>query len=138
MIRRAQPDDAAPIAALMLQLGYDVAAGAIADRLQRRGERREIFVADGSNGLAGWLAVCVDEPFVEGFGAILEGLVVDGRSRSAGIGTELLEAAEIWARERGCPFMRVLSNVVRERAHGFYRRRGYEAIKKQYHLRKPL
>jgi len=138
MIRAAQPNDAVAIAALMRQLGYDVPEAAIAGRLQRRGERREVFVAVRGERVAGWIAVCTDEPFVEGLSAQIEGLVVDETTRSSGIGAELLAAAEAWARERGCPFMRLQSNVVRERAHVFYRRYGYEAIKRQYHLRKSL
>jgi GNAT superfamily N-acetyltransferase len=137
-IRRAAVDDAERIAALMLQLGYEVRADELADRLQRRAARREIFVAIAEYDVLGWAAVSTDEPFVEGYGAHLEGLVVDESARSAGIGARLLEAAETWARERGCVDMRVQSNVVRERAHAFYARYGYATIKAQYHLRKRL
>ncbi|HYL27248.1 MAG TPA: GNAT family N-acetyltransferase [Candidatus Nitrosotalea sp.] len=138
MIRRAKPNDAVAIAALMLQLGYEVPAADVAGRLQRLDERREVFVAARGDRVTGWIAVCADEPFVDGFSAQIEGLVVDETTRSAGIGAELLAAAEAWSRERGCRFVRVQSNVLRERAHGFYRRLGYEAVKKQFHLRKPL
>jgi GNAT superfamily N-acetyltransferase len=137
-VRPALVRDAAQIAALMLQLGYEVAAAALADRLRRRGDRREVLVATRGDRVVGWAGVSTDEPFVEGFGAHLEGLVVDEAFRSAGIGAALLEAAEAWARERGCAFMRVQSNVIRERAHEFYRRQGYGTIKAQYQLRKPL
>jgi GNAT superfamily N-acetyltransferase len=137
-VRPAVAQDAARIVELMHQLGYEVAAAAVADRLRRRGERREVFVAARDDRVVGWAGVSTDEPFVEGFGAHLEGLVVDEAFRGAGIGAALLEAAEAWARERGCAFMRVQSNVIRERAHEFYRRQGYGTIKAQYHLRKPL
>ncbi len=121
----------------MGQLGYEVAPAAIAGRLTRRTER-EIFVAVVDERVAGWAAVRAQEPFVEGLGAYLEGLVVDESTRSSGIGADLLDAAEAWARERGCTEMRVHSNVVRDRAHAFYRRRGYATIKAQYYFRKPL
>jgi GNAT superfamily N-acetyltransferase len=65
-------------------------------------------------------------------------LVVDEAVRSRGAGARLLDAAEAWARERGCAEMRVQSNVVRERAHTFYERHGYATIKAQYKLLKPL
>jgi GNAT superfamily N-acetyltransferase len=139
-VRRARPGDAEPIAALMKQLGYDVPASAIAQRLQRLGERRDVFVATYGDGerVAGWAALFVDEPFVEGFGAFLEGFVVDEAVRSRGIGAVLLEAVEARARERGCSEIRVQSNVLRERAHSFYERHGYVKVKAQYRLRKPL
>ncbi len=138
LIRAAKLDDVERIAALMVQLGYEVSAEHLAGRLERRGDRREVFVAIGEDDVIGWAAVCADEPFVEGYGAHLEGLVVHELTRSAGIGARLLEAAEAWARERGCTVMRVQSNVVRERAHAFYQRNGYATIKAQYHLRKLL
>ncbi|MGA8576902.1 MAG: GNAT family N-acetyltransferase [Candidatus Cybelea sp.] len=121
----------------MGQLGYDVAPAAIAGRLARRAER-EIFVAVVDERVAGWAAVCAREPFVEGLGAYLEGLVVEESMRSSGIGANLLDAAETWARKRGCTEMHVHSNVVRDRAHAFYRRCGYATLKAQYYFRKPL
>jgi GNAT superfamily N-acetyltransferase len=137
-VREARAEDAERISALMSQLGYGVAASELCGRLLRRGERREIFVADTSEGILGWAAVSVDEPFVEGFEAALEGLVVDEQTRSSGIGAQLLSAAEGWARRHGCTRLRVHSNVVRERAQIFYQRQGYTTIKAQYNLRKQL
>jgi GNAT superfamily N-acetyltransferase len=121
-----------------VQLGYEVSAGRLAERLERRAERREVFVAVRDARVVGWAAVSVDEPFVDGFGAQLEGLVVDESARSAGIGARLLGAAEAWARERGCAEIRVQSNVLRKRAHAFYDRNGYATVKAQYQLHKPL
>jgi GNAT superfamily N-acetyltransferase len=137
-VRRARPGDAAPIAGLMAQLGYDVPAPAVSARLARLGERREVFVAVCGDNVVGWAALAIDEAFVEGFGAFLEGFVVDEAARSLGIGAQLLEAVEGLARERGCAEIRVQSNVLRERAHLFYERHGYAKAKAQYQLRKSL
>jgi GNAT superfamily N-acetyltransferase len=122
----------------MTQLGYDVPAPAIAARLAHQGERREVFVATCEDRIVGWAALLIDEAFVEGFGAFLEGLVVDEAVRGRGIGAHLLEAVAARARERGCAEIRVQSNVIRERAHAFYERNGYTKAKAQYQLRKPL
>jgi GNAT superfamily N-acetyltransferase len=137
-VRRARPADAEPIAALMTQLGYDVPAPAIAARLQRLGERRDVLVATDDERIVGWAALSIDEAFVEGFGAYLEGFVVDEAARSRGIGVALLEAVEARAREHGCAEIRVQSNVLRERAHSFYERNGYVKVKAQHQLRKAL
>ena len=51
---------------------------------------------------------------------------------------DFVAAAEAWARERGCLAVRVRSNVVRERAHAFYRREGFREIKTQQVLEKEL
>jgi GNAT superfamily N-acetyltransferase len=137
-VRRARSDDAEAIAALMAQLGYDVPASAITARLQRLGERRDVFVATDGERVVGWAALLIDEAFVEGFAAFLEGFVVDEAARSRGIGVVLLEAVEARARERGCAEIRVQSNVLRERAHSFYERNGYVKVKAQYQLRRTL
>jgi GNAT superfamily N-acetyltransferase len=138
MIRPARAEDANELSELMTQLGYDAAAPTIADRLRRRDARREVFVALCNDRVVGWAAVSVDEPFVEGFSAQLEGLVVEERARGGGIGAQLLSAAEEWARARCCSEMRVWSNVIRERAHAFYAREGYRTVKAQYLFRKTL
>ncbi len=61
-----------------------------------------------------------------------------GYPASAGAGAKLLQAAEEWARKRGCKGMNVRSNVIRERAHKFYEANGYEHYKTQKAFRKPL
>ncbi len=137
-IRPARLDDAERIATLMFALGYEVPIAEISQRLRRQEERRAVFVATHDGRVVGWAAVSTDETFVEGFGAHLEGLIVDETARSLGIGANLIAAAETWARKRGCGEIRVQSNVVRERAQRFYRRHGYATIKSQYYLRKTL
>ena len=70
--------------------------------------------------------------------AELVGLVVDEALRGRGIGAALVTAAEAWARERGLARLRVRSNVTREATHSFYRRLGYEEVKRQVVFRKSL
>jgi GNAT superfamily N-acetyltransferase len=136
--RSARPADAAQIAVLMAQLGYEVPPRDVAERLARIDSRREVFVATSAERIVGWTSVSVDESLVEGFSALIEGFVVDEKMRSRGIGQHLLRAAEDWARERGSLEIRVRSNVLRERAHRFYERAGYAKVKSQFLLRKSL
>jgi GNAT superfamily N-acetyltransferase len=70
--------------------------------------------------------------------AVIHGLVVDEASRSGGLGAELLAAAEGWARERGIGTMLVRSRSTRERAHRFYRERGYREVKRSHVFEKRL
>jgi GNAT superfamily N-acetyltransferase len=50
----------------------------------------------------------------------------------------LLDRAEMWAREKGFSATSLRSNVIRERAHAFYERQGYEHTKTQKSFRKKL
>jgi GNAT superfamily N-acetyltransferase len=140
-IRRAQNADAAQIAVLTGQLGYPATTAQIRERLRRIQpvSQNAVFVADAANrGVIGWLHVS-KEPLLESeMRAEVNGLVVAEGQRSLGAGAQLLAAAEDWARKHGCKGMSVRSNVIRERAHKFYERHGYEHYKTQKSFRKPL
>jgi len=93
---------------------------------------------DRDAGVVGWAHVSVNYLIEVGTRAELNGLIVAEGQRSLGAGARLLEAVEDWARKRGCPSMSVRSNVIRERAHKFYERQGYEHYKTQKAFRKSL
>ena len=140
-IRRARKSDAEGIAELCGQLGYPATVTQIAQRLRRvkPAAQHAVLVAENSEGkVIGWLHVSV-EPLLEvELRAEVNGLVVADEERSRGAGALLLRSAEEWARRRGCKNMSVRSNVVRERAHQFYLRNGYEHYKTQKSFRKAV
>ena len=140
-IRRAKSSDAARIAGLCGQLGYPAKPAEIAQRLRKikPPSQHAVLVAESpEQKVIGWLHISVS-PLVEvELRAEVNGLIVDDQGRSRGTGALLLRAAEQWARSRGCKSMSVRSNVIRERAHQFYLRHGYEHYKSQKAFRKPL
>lgn len=137
-VRLSRPVDAPAIAGLLEQLGYPVPLAQIEERLEKLPERRVVFVAALDGAIVGWTSVCADETFIEGLEACIEGLVVDTQVRSRGVGLQLLDAAEQWAKERGCASLIARSNVVRVRAHAFYERNCFATIKAQRFFRKQL
>jgi GNAT superfamily N-acetyltransferase len=140
-IRRARRKDAEQIAELSGQLGYPATAAEIQARLGklRPAGRDVVYVADMPGaGVVGWLHVSVCNLLENDVRAEVNGLVVAEGQRSLGAGARLLAAAEDWARRQGCKAMNVRSNVIRERAHQFYERAGYEHYKTQKAFRKPL
>jgi len=140
-IRRAKPADAARIAALSGQLGYPTSTKQMATRLKRalRAKDGACFVAEAKqHGVIGWVHVSVTSPLELERQVEINGLVVEEKLRSRGAGARLLEAAENWARKMRCAGMSVRSNVIRDRAHAFYLRHGYEHYKTQKAFRKTL
>lgn len=140
-IRPARSKDAARLAELSSQLGYPSTAVEIRQRLRKLkpASQNALFVAeDRDAGVVGWAHVSVNYLIEVGTRAELNGLIVAEGQRSRGAGARLLEAAEAWARKHGCPSMSVRSNVIRERAHKFYERQGYEHYKTQKAFRKSL
>ncbi|PYT98664.1 MAG: GNAT family N-acetyltransferase [Acidobacteria bacterium] len=140
-IRIAKAGDAAELADLSGQLGYPATAAQIRQRLRaiRPASLNSVFVAETKDaGVVGWLHVSKQALLESDVRAEVNGLVVAEGHRSLGAGARLIAAAEEWARKHGCKFMSVRSNVMRERAHKFYERNGYEHYKTQKSFRKPL
>ncbi len=140
-IRRAKTADAARLADLSSQLGYPATAAQLRRRLRgiRPAALNAVFVAEGHDaGVVGWLHVSKQALLESDIRAEVNGLVVADGHRSLGAGARLLAVAEDWARKHGCKSMSVRSNVIRERAHKFYERNGYEHYKTQKSFRKPL
>jgi GNAT superfamily N-acetyltransferase len=140
-IRRAKAADALRLAELAGQLGYPTTPAQLRERFRRiqPASQHAIFVAESAkDGVIGWLHVSRQPLLEEELRAEVNGLVVADGQRSLGAGARLLDAAEDWARKRGCKGMSVRSNVIRERAHKFYERNGYEHYKTQKSFRKPL
>ncbi len=140
-IRRARMSDAPQLAELSGQLGYPTTAAEISKRVRRLkpASHNALFVAESpDSGVVGWAHVSVTHLVEVGTRAELNGLIVAEGQRSLGAGARLLEAAENWARKNGCPSMSVRSNVIRDRAHKFYERQGYEHYKTQKAFRKSL
>jgi GNAT superfamily N-acetyltransferase len=139
-IRRARLSDAARLAELSTQLGYPATGQEIVQRMKRMRPAavHAVFVAESEQQITGWLHVSVTPLLEVPLRAEVNGLVVDEKRRSAGTGRKLLQVAERWAAERGCKSVSVRSNVIRERAHEFYRRNGYEHYKTQKAFRKLL
>ena len=141
IVRRARTSDASRLAELSGQLGYPTTAEEIAKRMRKLkpASQNALFVAESPvAGVVGWTHVSVTHLVEVGTRAELNGLIVAEGQRSLGAGARLLEAAEDWARKHGCPDMSVRSNVIRERAHKFYERQGYEHYKTQKAFRKSL
>lgn len=138
-VREALAGDAPRIVSLARQLGYEVTQSHVEEYLARLSAERTVYVAVVPRaGVVGWIGVELSRTITSAGRADVHGLVIEDEYRSNGIGAVLLEAAEVWARKRGCSTLRVLSNIKRERAHGFYERSGYEILKTEYVFEKNL
>jgi GNAT superfamily N-acetyltransferase len=136
-----RPTDAARAADLATQLGYPSSADEMTRRLDElaRNPRAVALVAiDADDAPIGWIQVDRTPSLAVSDTAHIGGLVVDQGHRSEGIGQALLEAGEAWAREHGARTMTVASRIVREGAHRFYQREGYERLKTSHMFAKPL
>ena len=139
-VRQVKAGDAERLAELAGQLGYPTSAKEMNRRLRDvlKDKDAACFVAEDGARVVGWTHVSVTPLLEVERRAEVNGLIVDETVRSRGAGALLLQAAEKWARGKKCKGMSVRSNVIRDRAHGFYLRNGYEHYKTQKAFRKAL
>ncbi len=139
-IREARLEDSEQLAELSGQLGYPSTAKQIHQRLKAIADfpGSAIFVADSVDKVAGFVGVQMLHTLEADQRVEVTALVVLEGFRSGGVGKLLMERAEDWARSQGCTIIGLRSNVIRERAHSFYQRLGYEHLKTQKAFRKSL
>jgi N-acetylglutamate synthase-like GNAT family acetyltransferase len=141
IIRRARSSDAQQIAKLSDELGYPSTRVLVLKRLRtlRPAAQHTVFVAETKPGVVvGWLHISMCWLLESEARAEVNALVVSASQRSLGAGAQLLAAAEAWSKKQRCRTVNVRSNVIRDRAHKFYLRNGYEHYKTQKAFRKTL
>ena len=138
--RPARVSDAEAIVRLTKQLGYEVEARSVEDRLSRLLARRDqqFLIAEHGDRAIGWVHMIVAEYVETGVFVTIGGLVVDREYRGQGIGRRLLTEAEQWAAQQGCTIVRLSSSATRTEAHKFYEHVGYVNVKTQRAFAKPL
>lgn len=140
-IRRAHLPDYARIAVLYAQLGYIIPETEMRDRIAALAQTPSeiVYVADKPDApVIGCIHAGLCRTLSEGEHLRIYGLVIDAAYRNRHIGQLLVEAVEEWACGLGCELVWIRSNIIREDAHRFYERLGYQKIKTQYTLEKRL
>ena len=134
MIRLANENDQAAIAALTVERGYPQSALSASDRLQRLIDASEhcLLVAEDSRGeVVGWIHVFIALRVESPLFAEIGGFIVAAERRGEGIGRMLLASAEHWLAENSIKQLRVRTQIQRADAQAFYRRLGFHRAKEQ-------
>lgn len=140
-IRTAREEDAEAVASLAGQLGYEANADSLRARFTALTDHagHAVFVAESDTAaVVGWIHLWRRLSLLSEGEVEIMGLVVDRNRRGQGVGRKLVEHGEAWATSTGCHVMRVRCNVMRDDAHRFYERFGYEVGKRQSVFRKAL
>lgn len=140
-IRLASLEDAASIALLTEQLGYTCSEMEVVERLAEllQQANHAIYLATLPEGkIIAWMHLYVYHSLISAPLVMVGGLIVDAAYRDLGIGLRLVNNAEDWGCARGCEAIYLKSNVIREEAHVFYEKMGFENIKTQYAFRKEM
>ena len=129
VVRKAEEHDNAQVAKLMAELGYPVSAALMRQKIQEilLSDMDCAYVAEHDGHLVGVISVHA-LPLFHAVGNLgrITALVVSAAHQRSGIGSQLVEAAQVFARSTGCVKMEVTSGSHRKGAHIFYERAGYE------------
>jgi GNAT superfamily N-acetyltransferase len=140
-LRLLHPSDADALVGLLPDLGYQADAHQIVRRLDalREWPDQEAFVAVDDGAIVGLCHVQGVRMLISDGYAEIQALVVSASRQGQGLGRLLCEHACAWAFERGYERVRLRSNIVREGAHAFYERLGFEKSKASFafELRRP-
>jgi len=129
MIRQANANDALAIRKLLLQMGYPANINDLGRSLNAvKGHNdHQVLVYEMNKEAAGFIALHFVPPLASyNTLAIINYLAVEERYLGQGIGKALEQAAEKLAWERGCDHIQLHCRLEREKAHGFYKSRGYK------------
>ncbi len=129
--RKYQDDDLETMQRLMIELGYSVELAELSNNIREIYKKgSEIFVAEKNGEVVGSVCVMIDARLAEGVYAEIVSLIVSEKAQGKGIGKKLVNEAEVWAGER-VNKIRVRANEIRNSAHAFYKKQGFEEIKTQ-------
>lgn len=114
-------------------LGYPDCSEEIVKRqfLKIDKNREQVFVVEENKIVCGVIHVEMYNVLYMDTLANILGLAVSIESRRKGYGKELLNKAELWAKEKGAIKVRINSSIARLDAHKFYEKQGYISNKDQ-------
>ncbi|MEM9538401.1 MAG: GNAT family N-acetyltransferase [Cyanobacteria bacterium P01_E01_bin.42] len=129
LIREAVFEDAIAIADLLSQLDYPETEQFITAKIGQQLSHPDalLLVVEENSQILGFISLhFIPQIALEGDFCRVSYLCISESGRGLGLGTKLLEYAEIEARSRGCDRMEVHCHSRRTLAHQFYFRQDYE------------
>jgi GNAT superfamily N-acetyltransferase len=135
IIRNAREEDAEALSILLTQLGYPQVSVFVIRKLREFSEQvfAKVFVAEEDENVLGFLSFDSHSAFHrEGRIGIITALCLLESAQRRGIGGQLIEHAESFAKENGCVRMAVASGIQRHETHEFYLKLGYTEKTKRF------
>jgi PhnO protein len=134
-IRPIEEKDYAAVVELLAELDYpDNTVASFTKRYASYTQHEGVaFVYEKGDEVIGFIAFA-RFPLIhcDGFAARITALCVKQQHRSAGIGKELIQYVEAFARNRDCVVLEVTTKLTRLQAHKFYLQNGFKETHKRY------
>jgi len=136
MIRPIQPEDAQAIRNICeAALGHSTTAALLKQRIQELGSDDHYYLAafedEATHQVLGFIQAEQYTLLYGERGWNIIALAAESQAQGQGVGKQLLRSLDAHAKQSGCTFVRLNSNVTRTGAHGFYEHLGYCCDKSQ-------
>lgn len=134
-IKIAIENDSKEISKLMLELGYNSSIKLLCEKIQEfeQSTTDQVFVAIKDNEIVGCVSCHLTLLFHKpGSAGRITSLVVAEKARNQGIGSKLVQSADIYFKENGCRSSELTSGDHRTEAHTFYQKHGYKQKNKRF------
>jgi len=135
-IRPARGEDAAAVDLLLTQLGYELPADTLLNRLSKlgNGDTDRVLVAEDAGRIVGLMALHWTVMLHAALPvARITTLVVDDAVRGKGVGRRLVNTAADLARQAGCGVLELTTGLQRTDAQAFYQAIGFTASSMRLH-----
>ncbi len=117
-------------------LGYEKDPDFVKERLSTLDNSEKVFVAEANSKVVGFIHVSKYKLLFDDLYINILGIAVDNDYKHNGIGRALINESEKWARSINAKGIRLNSGIVREEAHAFYRKLGFNNEKEQIRFHK--
>lgn len=140
MVRNVKISDYKDIAIICKNdLGYEADELLVKSRIKNlNGNREAVFVAVCDEKAVGFVHCEIYNTLYFESIVNIQGLAVSAEYRRMGLGRELMNSAEEWAKQKGINKIRLNSGLSRKDAHTFYRNLGYGDEKQQIRFMKDI
>jgi GNAT superfamily N-acetyltransferase len=120
-----------PVAALSNQLGYPCSVADLSYRfkLLNANPQQAMIIATEGDKVLGWIHLEAVLDLIEEVKVEIKALIVDENARGKGIGRELVKSAREWAKTNQISTIYLSCNIIREKAHAFYLKEGFQNVK---------
>ena len=137
-ITKADIAHAERIQALLVQLGYNASIAEVKSGLNSQDPHSDLYVARLEGRVIAFMSLIYFYYFpIQKQNCRITAIVVDEEVRKTGVGRQLIQFAQVKARQHACAQLEVTTSLERKAIHAYYEHNGFIKASFRYYLNLP-
>ena len=137
-ITKADIAHAERIQVLLVQLGYNASVAEIKYGLDSQDPHSDLYVATLEGRVIAFMSLIYFYYFpIQKQNCRITAIVVDEQVRKTGVGTQLIQFAQLKARQRACAQLEVTTSIERKATQAYYEHAGFIKASFRYYMNLP-